>query len=221
MNSKRKKAISFDGKDVGRPPDDQPWCFYSLELLRSPAWRGQSINCRRLIEFLEIEYMQHNGYENGNLKATYDQLVDFGISRKLIHQSIVEAEERGLVEVMFGLYRGFARTNPTHFRLTFRRTREPDELGRTIWREPTHDWKRFIAKAESMVAKGELKQCPKGNSHSSQLGTDASVGVEKKRASARVLRDSRPVPKREPLSISRVDTGSCLARPDPGAHNTE
>ena len=39
----------------GHPPEGEPWIWHSLSLISSPAWRARSINCARLIDFLEIE----------------------------------------------------------------------------------------------------------------------------------------------------------------------
>ena len=68
------KLSSNRAKKLLGPPKDEPWFWLSHELVSSPAWRSRSINCVRLIDFLMVEFMNHAGTENGNLKATYDQL---------------------------------------------------------------------------------------------------------------------------------------------------
>ncbi len=77
------------------PPKDQPWSWHSREMLLSPAWRALSVNGRRLLDFLELEHLAHAGRENGHLKATYDQLEEYGISRRLIPRTIGEVRPGG------------------------------------------------------------------------------------------------------------------------------
>jgi hypothetical protein len=66
------------------------------DLLESDAWHDAGINVRRFVEFLQIEEMKHR--PNGQLLAPYNQLVKFGIGRRLIPPTIIEAEDRGLVD---------------------------------------------------------------------------------------------------------------------------
>ena len=77
------KRTSYRRRDVGRPPRDQPWCWYAIEMMQSDAWRDISINDRRMLDRLESENMSHGGYEDGNLVVTYDQFVAAGIRRKV------------------------------------------------------------------------------------------------------------------------------------------
>jgi len=118
-----------------------------LELRTSPAWLGQSIGCRRLIEFLEIEHMRHAGLENGRLMAPQQQLRDFGIHPRDISAAIDEAKRRRLISLDIGAKPAGVRKAPLLFRLTYLQTREEIEAGRVVWIEPTHDWRRFQAPA--------------------------------------------------------------------------
>ena len=67
-----------------RPPKGEPWVWLTRELLASPAWRRQSAKTARLITFLLIEHMNHAGTENGNLKATHEQLRPSIIERPVV-----------------------------------------------------------------------------------------------------------------------------------------
>ncbi len=89
-------------KKYRNPPQNQPWCWLTQELLESPAWRLRSINLARLIDFLLVEGMNHAGTENGNLQALYDQLVAFGLTRSEIHTAIEEGEFVGLLRCRAG-----------------------------------------------------------------------------------------------------------------------
>ena len=131
------------GRRTNHPPDGATWIWHTVELLASPAWCTQSINCRRLINFLEIEHLRHAGNENGSLLATYGQLVGFGIGRRLIHASIAEAEQRGLISVDRGGRRGVVMTEVNRFRLTYMWTRKKINSF-WDWTPPTDDWKQFL-----------------------------------------------------------------------------
>ena len=116
------------------PPKGEPWAWLTTELLASPAWRAMSINTRRLIDFLVIEHRNHAGHENGNLKATYSQLADFGLTRRKIFEAITQAEALGLIAVEHG-GRWNLTNRPSTFRLTFYADRDGNP--------PTNEWKRI------------------------------------------------------------------------------
>jgi hypothetical protein len=87
-------------------------------MMFSPAWRSLSINACRILEFLLIEHRNHAFSENGNLIATYAQLVKFGVVGSEIFQALDELEFVGLVKSERG--GRWADTNqPSRFRVTF------------------------------------------------------------------------------------------------------
>lgn len=141
-----RKRASFRSRDIGGPPKDQTWWWYTVEMMRSDAWRDMSVNARRMLDLLEIEHLSHGGYENGNLIMTYDQFVAGGIRRGSISATIAELEELGWIEVNRGGYRGFARSWPHRFRLTHRRQRVRPEVGMPYLVEGTHDWRQYRSK---------------------------------------------------------------------------
>lgn len=125
------KWTSKDKKLFG-PPKDTPWTWQTLELMCSPAWRAMSINTRRLVDFLQVEHRHHAGLENGNLKATYDDLVVHGLTRSKIRSAIEEAKFLGLIRFKRG--GRWAGTNrPSEFRLTFYADKDRNP--------PTNQWK--------------------------------------------------------------------------------
>ena len=127
---------------IKRPPEGSHWVYHTHDLIASAAWRGQSINCRRLIEFLECEHLSHGGNENGNLVAPYSQLVAAGITRRLIHATIHEAECRGLIRVERGGRRGMVMSDLNRFRLAYLWSSKRIN-GLWDWKEPTHEWANF------------------------------------------------------------------------------
>ena len=107
-----------EGK-LRKPPKGEPWAWLTRELLTSEAWRALGVNSRRLIDFLLIEHMNHAGTQNGHLVATKDQLVEFGLSRRLISDAVRECVFFGLLRVKKGgrSYGNIKR--PARYRLTF------------------------------------------------------------------------------------------------------
>ena len=132
-----------------RPPKDEPWVWLTRELLASAAWRAQGINTIRLVTFLLIEHMNHAGTENENLKATYDQLVAYGLTRSAIRMAVEEAKFLGLIRFRRG--GRWASTNqPSTYRLTFLADRDGNP--------PTNEWK---GKTEDEITawKQECSRC--------------------------------------------------------------
>lgn len=132
------------GRKFGSPPENEGFVWHTRELLMSPAWRSRSINCVRLLEFLEIEHLAHGGQENGFLVAPFDQLQRFGIPRRLIKAAIQEAEALGLLVVRRGKLIGQKRPKANRYRLTYFWTRTDIDGVRDV-QEPSDEWKRYRA----------------------------------------------------------------------------
>jgi hypothetical protein len=56
-------------KKLNAPPANQPWGWFSFELLESAAMRSLSVNGRRVLDRIRLEHMAHAGLENGRLKV--------------------------------------------------------------------------------------------------------------------------------------------------------
>ena len=111
--------------------------------------------------------MQHRGFENGNLIATYNQLEKFGIGRQYINLTIQEAVMLGLI-----VYTPGARKSPTEsycnqFRLTYLKFKlssiSPNELG---YAAPTNKWQkvtkdRIVKIKEALHKLKNKKRCNK------------------------------------------------------------
>lgn len=119
-----------------KPPPGEPWVWLTRELLCSPAWCAQSINCRRLMDFLLVEHMNHAGQANGQLMATYDQLAKFGLTRSQISSAILEAENLGLCRTVHG-GKWAGSNQPSRYTLNFYWT--PADL------IPENNWRRVTA----------------------------------------------------------------------------
>ena len=132
------KKVSFKAKHVAGPPQGESWVYHTAELIASRAWRGRSINLIRLMERLELEHMAHAGKENGRLKVSYSQFVEWGIGRRLISAAIKEGGDLGFIEVEPGLK---IKEVPNKYGLTYLATNRRIETGATEWYAPTDKWR--------------------------------------------------------------------------------
>lgn len=126
---------SGKAKKVMQVTKGEPFVMLTRELVSSPAWQAMSINCRKFIDFLLIEHMNHAGQENGHLLATYGQLNAFGLTHSEISSAIREAEQLGLIRFDPGkLWAG--KNQLSTYELTFLPKQQPNP------EFPTNDWKR-------------------------------------------------------------------------------
>jgi hypothetical protein len=148
--------VTSNPRRVLGPPEGQPWVWHTRELISSPSWRARSLNCRRLLEFLELDNMAHAGLENGFLHATWQQLERWGINRRLISATIKQAEDLGLVRLTRGSRASYAKTNPTRFRLTYLPDRNINEHGQVYYGMATNEWKRATAAQAAAITGNKI-----------------------------------------------------------------
>ncbi len=127
-SSKRHRSVKLKVN----PPPDQPWIWLATEIMGSPAWRALGINARQLIDRLIIEHRPHAGLENGQLKCTHADLIDYGLSKNKVKDAIDEARILGFVRVVQGGRYACGR-DPNLYRLTF--------YGDHEGAYPTNEWK--------------------------------------------------------------------------------
>jgi hypothetical protein len=132
---------------ASRPPQNEPWIWLTREVMESHAWRSLGINARRFVDRLLIEHMNHAGQENGRLKATYEQLEAYGLSKNCTAAAISETESAGLVEA----FRGGLRV-ATEYRLTWL---SADGA------EPTNEWKRIGKRRRTPLPPGDIERTPR------------------------------------------------------------
>ena len=128
------KKVKWVGKDQ--------FIIHKRELLDSWNWRTMSINCFRLINYLELCYLSSGGEENGNLIATYNQLEKYGIVRKYIKSAISEAQKRGLIKYKTSENVGKYGKHTFQFCLTYLPQVEQDRH-RKIYLMPSNEWKQI------------------------------------------------------------------------------
>ena len=148
-----------------RPPKGEPFVWLTRELVASPAWRAQSINCRRFVDFLLIEHMNHAGTMNGELKAPYNQLEAFSLTRECICEAIEEAISLGLV-----------RRLKQHYRLASEYALTWLPVGD---QPPTNDWKRTTEETVEKL-KRDRAECRRAKRASAIEGAtkNRSAGAE-------------------------------------------
>ncbi len=187
-----------------RPPKGATWAWLTADLLASPAWRAQSINCRRLIDALMLENCRHAGQENGSLVLPYDALQSYGLTRENIKPSIIEAASLGLIRVDFGgRYAG--RNTPNVYSLTF--------LGR-LTGTPPDDWQAITddqiarikpgRRGQPVVRKAALRDASDACSENADPGSETRTTVIRKAELPTPIRATgtaeKPVRKSELLS---------------------
>jgi len=153
------KKVSFKPKHVAGPPKGKSWCWHTIDMITTEGWRALSLNCRRLLERLEVEHVAHKQQENGRLKVSYSQFVHWGIGRRFIPGAIREAIDAGFLDMLPG-YR--LKDAPNQYRLTYYPTRRRTSTGTDEWSVPTDEWKRRAGKSFFLVSKGKLPKATKG-----------------------------------------------------------
>jgi len=141
------RKTSYQAARVRDVEPGKSFVMHSAELIASAAWRARPIHVVRLLDRLEIEHCNHAGLENGYLVVTYDQFVEYGIGRRFLRRAIDEAIELGLLRVPHqGLYRGGAKAEPSHYRLTYLKSKAIATAGAVYYVGPTNDWRTFAGK---------------------------------------------------------------------------
>lgn len=80
-------------------PAGAQFVLLPIDLLCSPAWRALGINEHRTLDAMILDHLRQGGRHNGQIKATYDQLVHRGVHRESIPQAIRNLESGGIIDV--------------------------------------------------------------------------------------------------------------------------
>jgi hypothetical protein len=79
------------------PPKDRPWTRLFLDVIEGEAWRGLSINARRVHDALTCWFIYNQQQENGEIRLSYRQLESSGVARKSVAQAIRELQDAGFI----------------------------------------------------------------------------------------------------------------------------
>lgn len=168
-----KKPQSYKKAEVSGPPEGQAFVWETAEFLSSPACRAASLYCRRLLDFLKVEHLLHGGLENGRLQAPYSQLVEWGIPRRAISETIKEAEALGLIAVERGGKRNQVENSENRYRITWlefsvRTAAQP------YWSRGGNEWQR-VTDAQAEAVKTNLKDSMKAARDGRKVGEKKSA----------------------------------------------
>jgi hypothetical protein len=146
-----------------------------IEMLESPAWRVLLLSERRVIDRIEIELARHGGNDNGKLPVTYEDFVEYGVSRRLVAPAMRVVEALGFIRVTEHGRGGNAEyRQPNKFFLTFARGRDSRA------QPPTDDWRKIktIEEAEMIATEARSHQSAyavaRGKRCSKKQNTDAT-----------------------------------------------
>jgi len=208
-----KRRARFSGQFSGRP----------IEMLESPAWRVLSLSARRLLDRIEIELAHHGRNDNGRLPVTFEDFIEYGITREAIAPAIRECEALGFIRVTEHGRGGNAEyRRPNKFFLTFTRDRG------SLENPPTDDWRKIKtieqAEAKARVARGQKNsravEFAERRKTENQCGKPVPAPVrktrtEKGKSPVRKTRTTLSVGKPPLLSISREGTAPAYTTSSP------
>jgi hypothetical protein len=117
---------------------NEQFSVHLISMLESPAYQVLTLSAHKVISRIEIELAHHGGNDNGKLPVTYQDFIDYGISRECIAPAIREAMALGFIKITRHGRAGNAEyREPTLYLLTFAYARG----GRQT--PPTHDWRQI------------------------------------------------------------------------------
>jgi hypothetical protein len=154
-----KKRAAFDGPFIG----------HTLEFRRSAAWRALPDRARRVLDRIELEYLEHAGFNNGELICTYSDFVEAGLCRSRIALAIRQCVALGFLEARPGKRAIAKYRNPSLYRLTYQLTRVTgkDSI------QPTHEWRRIKTDEDAVAA---LERAAKARDHGTQPPKNKKAG---------------------------------------------
>ena len=62
-------------------PKRNPWARLFIDVLDGEAWRGLSVNARRVLDALICQHFRYYQKENGNIQISYRQFQNAGVIR--------------------------------------------------------------------------------------------------------------------------------------------
>src|SRR5262249_43617721 len=184
----------------------------------SPAYQMLSLSAHKVISRIDIELAHHGGNDNGKLPVTYQDFIDYGITRECVAPAIREAEALGFIKITRHGRGGNADyREPTLYLLTFAHARGGKQT------PPSHDWRKIktLEEAKQIAVAARANKNPsaikKGHwayrrRFRNQYGKPVSVPVRKphtetEKFSVRKTRTTASVRNPVLLSISRGGGG--------------
>src|SRR5262249_19018219 len=128
-----------------------------ISMLESPAYQVLTLSAHKVISRIEIELAHHGGNDNGKLPVTYQDFIDYGITRECVAPAIREAEVLGFIKITRHGRGGNAEyREPTLFLLTFGYARGGTQA------PPSHDWRKIktLEEAKQIAAAARANKNP-------------------------------------------------------------
>jgi hypothetical protein len=75
------------------------WSARAIEMLESPAYRVMTRAALLALSRIEVELAHHGGQDNGKLPVTFDDFVEYGLSRASIGPALIELETLGFIKI--------------------------------------------------------------------------------------------------------------------------
>jgi hypothetical protein len=93
-----------------------PFTPFTLDLLKSPAWKSLTLEGYKVVTRIAIEHMLHGGRDNGSLIIPYH---DFGMHPRQIAKGLGAVEALGIIEIKRGRGGNGEFKAPSTYRLTW------------------------------------------------------------------------------------------------------
>jgi hypothetical protein len=170
-----------------------------IAMLESPAYRALTLSGHKVLARLEIELAHHGGNDNGELPVTYQNFIDFGITRECIAPALREVVALGFVEITRHGRGGNAEfREPNLYRITYAHARDSRQ------RPPTNDWRAIKTQDEADSIASEARH-QNGNRYGKPTPKPVrKTHTETEKFSVRKTRTTGSVRKPVLLSISGV-----------------
>ena len=159
------------------PPEGEGWFWQSTAMNGSITYQALGIHSRRILDFLIQENAGHRGRENGNLAATFNQLVQWGLTRGDIRKGFAELIAGGFVRRVHCGMRIAGGGDPSRYALTWL----PTLAGSDYQAAATNDWKGVIASLDRTRV-GNVKSARRWLK--SEISPAISTGRRKQKPSA-------------------------------------
>jgi hypothetical protein len=83
---------------MNRPPEGTSWCWLTVDMLASPAWRALPGNAMKIVMRIALEHLRHGGVENGQLPVTYQDFARWGVRKNSVREAQLVAIRLGFVD---------------------------------------------------------------------------------------------------------------------------
>ena len=102
MKVRRRKHLNKLQLQWINPPQDRPWTKQFVDVLECEAWKGLTVNARRIHDVLTCWYVHNHQQGNGEIKISFQQFEAAGIPRNFIASGVRELGDTGFIATKRG-----------------------------------------------------------------------------------------------------------------------